>query len=145
MVTMIDSLDKQLIDLLTQDARQSSDVLGKRLDVSSSTIRRRVKKLIEQGIINIIAVAEPVKVGLSVEAVIAFDVSHEKVNSILKAIRKYPQVRWAAAMSGRFDIMALVWFDSTEDLYMFMENEIGNIGGVLKSETFICLHVEKRS
>ncbi|MEE8418967.1 MAG: Lrp/AsnC family transcriptional regulator [Dehalococcoidales bacterium] len=145
MSTSIDPLDRQLIDILMKDARRSSIVLGKQLNVSSSTIRRRIKRLVEEGVANIVAVPEPSKVGLMVEAIIALDVSHEKIDSILQALGDYPQVRWVAATSGRFDVMVYLWLVSTEELYRFIENEVGKLEGVLKSETFICLHVEKRS
>ena len=133
-----------MIDMLMQDARRSSAVLGKELNVSSSTVRRRMKRLVEKGVANIIAVPEPSKVGLMVEAIIAMDVSHERVDAILQELRQFTQVRWVAATSGRFDVMAYVWLDSTEDLYRFIENEVGKLEGIIKSETFICLHVEKR-
>lgn len=145
MSTSIDQLDRKLIDLLMRDARKSSIELGKELNVSSSTIRRRMKRLVDQGVANIIAVPEPSKVGLMVEAIIALDIGNEKIAPILKALREYPQVRWVAATSGRFDVMAYVWLDSTEELYKFIENEVSKLEGIVKSETFICLHVEKRS
>jgi len=144
MDTTIDSLDKRIIELLIQDTRQSSIALAKKLNVSSSTIRRRLNRLVEKGVVHIIAFPEPAKIGLAVEAIIALDVSHEKVDAILQALRKYPQVRWVAATSGRFDIMAYVWLNSTKELYKFIETEIGKLEGITKSETFICLHVEKR-
>ncbi|MFC1986919.1 Lrp/AsnC family transcriptional regulator, partial [Chloroflexota bacterium] len=62
-VAMLDSLDRRLIDLLQQDAHQPSKVLAKQLSVSSSTVRRRVKRLIQQGIIRIIAIPKPEKIG----------------------------------------------------------------------------------
>jgi len=139
----IDSLDKQLIDLLMTNARQNSDVLGKQLNLSSSTVRRRMKNLIDQGVINIVAVPESNKIGMFLEAIIALDVYHEKMDSVLKQLKKHPQVRWVAITSGRFDMLAHTWYESTEELFGFIENELGKIKGISKSETFICLHVEK--
>ncbi|MFC2035171.1 Lrp/AsnC family transcriptional regulator [Chloroflexota bacterium] len=138
-----DLLDKQIIDLLMEDARRSSKVLSKHLNVNSSTIRRRIKRLVEKEIIQIVAFPEPDKVGLHTEAIIALSVSHENSASVLEKLRGYPEVRWAAAMSGRFDIMAYVWLPTTDDLYKFIR-VIGGIEGVTQSETSICLHVYKR-
>jgi len=138
----IDSIDRQLIDLLMQDAHRTSEELARYLNVNSSTVRRRMKRLVEQGVINIAAIPKPSEVGLSTEAIIAFDVPHEKIDSVLEKLHGYPQVRWAAAMSGRFDIMALVWLRSTDDLHKFIL-ELGKLEGVIKTETFICLHVAK--
>jgi Lrp/AsnC family transcriptional regulator for asnA, asnC and gidA len=139
----IDSLDKQLIDLLMQDAHRSSDVLAKQLNVSSSTVRRRMKRLLEQGVIRFIAFPDRPRVGLPVTAVIALSVSHDKVASVLKALSKYPRSRWVAATSGRFNVMSHWWLSSTEELYRFMENEIGKLEGIVRTETFISLYTEK--
>jgi len=101
-----------------------------------------MKRLVEQRIVHVVAIPEPSEVDLSVEAIIAFDVHHDKVVSVLKELHEYPQIRWVSSMSGRFDIMALVWLRSTDDLHKFIL-ELGKVEGVTKTETFICLHVEK--
>ncbi|MEJ2739788.1 MAG: AsnC family transcriptional regulator, partial [Dehalococcoidia bacterium] len=62
----MDSLDTQLIQLLGQDARQDSKTLAKELNTSSATVRRRLKKLLQSGILHIIGVIDPSEVGLSV-------------------------------------------------------------------------------
>ena len=142
-IMAIDSIDEQLINLLAQDATKSSEVLAKQLNVHSSTIRRRIKKLVEQKKIHIIAIPEPSEVGLFLEAVVALDVVHDKLNIAMEALIKYPEVRWLAVTSGRFDIMAYMWFHSTNELYKFVETEVGSLEGVRNSETFICLHVAK--
>jgi len=139
---IIDSMDRQLIDLLMQDAHRTSEELAKHLNMNSSTVRRRMKRLVEQGIIHIVAIPEPGEVGLSTDAIIAFNVPNEKIVSVLEELHRYPQIRWVAATSGRFDIMAHTLLKSTEELHNFIL-ELGKIGGVTKTETFICLHVEK--
>ncbi len=127
-----------------QNANISSSVLAKQLNISSSTVRRRIKSLLEQGIIRIIAFPNLKKVGLPVVAVIALEVSHEKINSVIKALSIFPHATWVVATSGRFNVMSVWWFSSTEELYTFMESEIGKIEGIQRSETFIGLHEEKR-
>ena len=140
---MIDSLDERLIKLLEQDAYRNSQVLAKQLSVTSSTVRRRMQKLIQQGTLRIIARPEPSKVGFPLRAIIAFDVAHEKVRPVMKMLASCPEIRWLAATSGRFDLMALVWSTSTDKLFEFIETEISTMEGVKNTETFICMHVEK--
>ena len=140
----IDLLDIQLIDLLMYNANISSTALAKQLRVSSATVRRRIKSLLEQGIIRIIVFPDLKKVGLPVVAVIAFEVSHEKIDSVLKALGEYPHAAWVVATSGRFNVMSVWWFNSTEELYRLLESEIGKIEGIRRSEIFIGLHEEKR-
>ena len=139
----LDRMDEQLVNLLVQDARKSSKVLAKQLHTSSSTVRRRIQRLVERGIIHIVAMPEPHKVGLSLEAIIALNVVHEKINLAIEALSNQPSVRWVAATSGRFDVMAYVWLASTDELYNFLENKIGKLEGLKNSDTFICLHVAK--
>ena len=140
----IDLLDKQLIDLLMQNAYISSAALAEQLNVSSSTVRRRMKSLLEQGIIRIIAVPDLHKVGFPVVAFISLEVSHEKIKSVLKALSEYPHVAWVAATS-LFNVRSVWWVRSTEELYRLLESEIGKIDGIIRSETSICLQIEKRA
>ncbi len=140
---MIDSLDVQLISLLEKDANQTSEKLAEQLSVSPSTVRRRMKDLIRRGAIHIIAIPEPKQIGLPVIAVIAFQVSHENINSFLKALGSRKDVKCLYATSGRFDAIALMWFSSTEQLFEFIEKDIVKLEGVKTTETFICLHIEK--
>ena len=137
---MIDELDKQLISLLSQDAHKPSEVLAQQLNISSSSVRRRTKRLIENGAIRIIAVPDPHRLGLPLRAVIAFDVAHDKMNYVLQILGKRPEIRWLSATSGRYDMMAIGWFPSSDALYEFIERVVGKIEGIRNAETFICLY-----
>jgi Lrp/AsnC family transcriptional regulator for asnA, asnC and gidA len=139
----IDLLDSQLIDLLMQNANASSADLARQLNVSSSTVRRRIKSLLKQGIIRITAVPNLEKVGLPVVAFISLEVSHEKIKSVLEALSQYPQAAWVGATSGRFNVRTVWWVSSTEELFRLLESEIGKIEGIIRSETSICLQIEK--
>ena len=140
---MLDLSDKKLIELLMEDAQQSSETLGKRLKVSSATVRRRTKKLIQNGVLRIMAVTDPSKVGAPLAVVIAFDVVHEKLDSITKSLANRPEVRWVSTTTGRFDLIIIARFGSTEELANFTQKELPKLEGIRDSETFVCLHVEK--
>ena len=140
---MVDPFDKELISLLEHDARQTSEKLAEQLSVSSSTVRRRMSELIKNGVIRIVAMPEPKQIGLSLIAIVAFQISHEKTDSFFKTVSSRKAVKCLYATSGRFDAIALMWFSSTEQLYEFMEREVSKIEGIKATETFICLHAEK--
>ncbi len=142
-MAMLDSLDKKLIELLMEDAQRSSEMLGKQLKVSSATIRRRTKKLIQNGVMRIMAVTDPSKAGAPLAVVIAFDVVHEKLDSVTQLLANRPEVRWASTTTGRFDLIIIARFGSTEELANFAQKELPKIKGIRDSETFVCLHVEK--
>ena len=141
---MTDSLDLRLIQLLQENAHQSSEALAKRLGVSSSTIRRRMNTLIQKKIIRIVARPEPTKIGYAIRAICAFDIEHKNLQPALETLNNRPDIHWLAAISGRFDIMASIWATSTDDLFKQLV-EIGKIEGIKNIETFTCLHIRKHT
>ena len=76
-----DSMDEQLVRLLGQGARQNSEILAKQLNVSSATVRRKLRKLIQSGSLHIIGVVDPNGFGLPLAVVIALDVAHGKLKA----------------------------------------------------------------
>ena len=139
---MIDSLDEQLIHLLEQDAGQSSKALAKRLNASPATIRRRIRKLVQEDVIHIRALLNPSKIGL-MAAVLTLDVDHRSLGKAIKQLASKDNVVWLSTITGRFDIMALLRIKSTDELFAFLQEELPKIQGVKNSETFVCLHVLK--
>jgi len=140
---MIDELDKQLVHLLQEDARQSHNTLAKQLKVSPATVRRRIRKLTENRILRIVAILNPSELTGYFAGVIALDVAYDKLDSVVETLANRPEVTWVAIISGRFDIMAIVRFYSHEQLSNFIQTAVASLPGVLNTETFICLQVKK--
>ena len=140
----IDHIDEQLMHLLEGNARQSSEKLAKQLNVSSATIRRRLKRLIGSNVLHIVAYRDPSMVGLPVVAVVGFNIDHSLLDSAMQVICSYPEVILACTTTGRFDAFALVRFSSNDELSSFLRKEMTKVEGIKDSETFICLHIEKR-
>ncbi len=142
---MIDLLDERLIELLEKDATRTSQSLSKELEVDSSTIRRRVQKLIKEGIIRIAAISDPDKIGDHFVALVAFDIAPEHLDSVLDFLSRRPEFRYLSATTGRFDAIGIVWFPSSNEYYSFIQKELAKLEGIKNTETFICLQVKKRS
>jgi Lrp/AsnC family transcriptional regulator for asnA, asnC and gidA len=140
---MIDKIDTELIEILQQNAHFNSEEIAQQLHLGSSTVRRRLKKLLDSETIRFIAVPNWEKVGLPVVALIALDVDPNKIRSVSRRLSEYENCKWLAVTSGRYSIMSIWQFPSTEALYTHIEAEIGKLEGVIKSETFIGLHLEK--
>ena len=140
---MIDSVDEQIARLLSQNARQNSEALAKQLNLSSATVRRRLRKLIREDVLNIVGVVDPVKFGFPVAVVITLDVAHDKLESAMEVLAKRPEIRWVSTTTGRFDIMVLARFRSNNELSEFMTKVLAKLEGVKDSETFLCLYVKK--
>lgn len=137
------SLDKKLAKLLGENGRLGSEALAESLGVSPTTIRRRIRKLTQSGVMRILAVVDPEKAGFPLIGVIAFNIVHEKLESALEVLAGRPEIKWVSTTTGRFDILALGCFHSTGELSDFVGKEMASIEGLKDSETFICLQVKK--
>ncbi len=144
MVKAVDSLDEKLIRLLQQDAHRSSEVLAKQLDVSPATVRRRVGILLRKGVVQIVAIPDPEKVGLHLAVIIALKVDYDGLKEVMSALTAYREVSWACTTTGRFDILAMARFHATEELTRFLKSELTKIDGIRDSETFVCLGTRAR-
>ncbi len=141
----IDEIDKQIVRLLGQDARQSSETLAKQLNISAATVRRRLRDLMRRDLLRIIGVVNPASFGFPLLAVISLDVVHDKVTSTIEELSKKPEVSIVSTITGRYDIMIIARFGSTKDLSEFVSKELVKLDGIKNSETFICLEVKKKS
>ena len=138
-----ESIDIQLVRLLGQDARQNSETLARQLNISSATVRRKLRKLIQSGSLYIIGVVDPSMFGLPLTAILALDVDHEKLKGAMEKLANRSEITWISTTTGRFDIIARRRFASTDDLSSFLTDQVAMIDGVKNSETFICLDEKK--
>ena len=139
----MDLLDLELIKLLSQDAAQSNQIIAKKLKVTTATIRRRKGQLIKKDALRILGAVNPAKIGYGVTVVVAFDVQGDKLNSAVKLLSSLPEITWLSTTTGRFDIIALVRLQSTDELSQFITDTVSSIEGLRNSETFVCLRVAK--
>ena len=137
------SIDEQLVRLLARDARQNSETLAKQLNISSATVRRRLRRLIRSGSLRIVGVVDPIAFDRPLAVVITLDVAPDNLESAMEALAKKPEVGWISTTTGRFDIIALAQFRSSERLSNFITKELTQLEGVKDSETFVCLNVKK--
>lgn len=136
---MIDRIDKQLIRLLEKDGRASSFRLAKELHLSASTVRRRLKRLIENQTLRIVPVVDANQADISLTVIIGLGIAHDKMEEAFLTLTSYSEVKWFVTTTGRFDILARVQLRSTNELANFWSEKIRKIPGLKDSETFVCL------
>ncbi len=139
----IDPLDEELIRALGSDARDGAKEIIKHHKVSPSTIRRRISHLIKMGVMRVIGVFDPVKVGYPICAIMAFSVSYECLDSIVDLLVTRPEVKYLVVTTGRYDIIALVFVRSHEELANFVRKGLGKPPGLQDVETFVGLETKK--
>jgi len=138
-VIKLDPVDKKLIKLLQHDALQSSTLLAKQLEVSPATVRRRIKRLVEDRVIHVIAAVDPSRWRLNISAFVALKVDTLELDNVLRDLGSLEQVVNMRITTGGFDIITLVQVASIGELDDLLRCRITPIPGVLSLETFLCL------
>ncbi len=141
----MDELDRKIIGILQVDGRASNAKIARQLEVSEGTIRRRLKRLIEDEAIQVVALPEPSKLGYNTEAIVGIQVEPGKLEGVANELVRVPETLNVSVTTGAFDIFAWVALPSPEQLHSFLLGTLGKIPGVKRSETFVTLSVKKRS
>jgi Lrp/AsnC family transcriptional regulator for asnA, asnC and gidA len=131
----IDALDEKLLKVLKDNARQSAEKVAKRLKVSPTTVRRRMKKLTRSGAVVITAMVDPSKIGITVQL--------GDIESAADFLVKQNEVKWVSTTTGRFDLLFLAGFHSTTELADFIQRKMASIKGLKDIEVFVCLDMKK--
>lgn len=138
-----DELDRQVIRLLRADGRRSNREIARRLNVPEATVRYRVRRLIESGILKITASVDPAHLGYALTAVISVQVEPERIARAAEIIADMPEVMWAAITAGAHDIMLMASFRNQEEMFEFLTDRLAHIPGTLRTETSVALRVLK--
>jgi len=140
----MDELDRNIIGILEQNGRASNARIARTVRVSEGTIRRRLKRLIDDGIISVTAVPDPQKLGYQSEALIGVQVDPDRVNEVAVSLSELENTLWVAVTTGSYDVFTWATLPNAEALGLFLREKVGTIEGVRRTETFVNLGVTKR-
>ena len=135
----MDRLDTSIIEILQSDGRASNAGIARRVGVSEGTVRRRLKRLIQDEFIQVVALPDPAKMGLHSEALVGIQVDADRLDMVAGDLSGLKEVTWVAMTTGQYDIFAWVSVESTEALGILLRTKVGAIPGVCRSETFVSL------
>ena len=141
----LDRLDRRILAILQRDGRTPNTEIARQEGVSPGTVRRRIAALIEDGLIKIVAVVDPEKVGMSTVAFIHLDVDLAHLDEAAKALCRMPFVLYVAYTTGQSDVLIQAVFPNHKALADFWRNDLARVPGVLRSDTSIQLEVSKQS
>ena len=141
----IDDTDRKIMTLLQDDARQSNAAIARIIGVSEATIRRRIKIMVEDGVVAIRAVPNPQKFGLTTAAMIGIDVQPDMLESVGEALTARDEVGFLGVSTGRYDLLAWTLVKNLDEMRAFLEQFLAKVPGVRKTETLILLDVKKRT
>jgi Lrp/AsnC family transcriptional regulator, regulator for asnA, asnC and gidA len=139
-----DELDRQIIRLLRADGRRSNREIARRLNVPEATVRYRVRRLIESGILKITASVDPEHLGYALTAIISVQVEPERIGAAAAEVSDMPEVMWSAITAGAHDVMIMASFRNQDEMFNFLTNRLARIPGTLRTETSVALRVLKK-
>jgi Lrp/AsnC family transcriptional regulator for asnA, asnC and gidA len=140
-----DVLDRQIITLLRSDGRRSNREIARRLDVPEATVRYRVRRLTESGMLKISASIDPEQLGYGLTAVMSIELEPTRLVSAAETIGAFPEVMWLAIAAGTSDLILTASFKSQDELFAFIAERLSHVPGVTRTQTSICMRVVKKT
>jgi DNA-binding Lrp family transcriptional regulator len=144
-LTVLDNLDKQIIQELQIDGRQSNIKIGKKISTSEGTIRNRSRQLLKKEFIKIVAALNLPQLGFDLSVIIGLEVAIENLPEVEKTVARSPYIVFLANSTGNYNLMGLALFRGLKELDNFMKGMIHKLPGIKKAETFIMWSVIKNS
>lgn len=141
----IDAIDRQIITLLQLDGRASNVDIARSLRLAEATVRKRIERLIGDGVIRIVAVPSVDKLGLEIETVIMLKVDLGQAKRIAEQLAAMPAVRSVRHTTGEYDIIIEVVLPSDDDLLHFLTDSLASIQGIRATATSHVLKNIKQS
>jgi Lrp/AsnC family transcriptional regulator for asnA, asnC and gidA len=141
--TQLDDVSKAIIEQLQEDGRRSYAEIGKAVGLSEAAVRQRVQKLTDTGVMQVVAVTDPMQLGFYRQAMIGLRCSGD-TRKIADKLAAMPADDYVVLTAGSFDIMAEVVCESDEDLINLLNEQIRKLEGVVSTETFVYLRLHKQ-
>ncbi|MCU1571615.1 MAG: Lrp/AsnC family transcriptional regulator [Naasia sp.] len=139
----LDGVSKAIIEQLQHDGRRSYAEIGKAVGLSEAAVRQRVQKLTESGVMQIVAVTDPMQLGFYRQAMIGVRVSGD-TRVVADRLAAMPSVDYVVLTAGNFDILAEVVCENDDELIDLLNSEIRTLDGVSSTETFVYLRLHKQ-
>lgn len=142
--TVPDDVSRAIIQQLQEDGRRAYAGIGKAVGLSEAAVRQRVQKLVDTGVMQIVAVTDPTQVGFDRQAMIAISATGD-IEAIADRLAELAEVVYIVVIAGSFDILAEVVVTDDEHLLQLINGQIRTIPGVQRTETFLYLKLTKQT
>ena len=140
----LDDVAKAIIEQLQQDGRRSYAAIGKVVGLSEAAVRQRVQRLIETGVMQIVAVTDPLQLGFARQAMVGIKVSGP-LHPVSDALAELEEVDYVVVTAGAYDLLVEVVCESDDDLLELISDRIRAVPGVVGTETFMYLRLAKQT
>jgi Lrp/AsnC family transcriptional regulator for asnA, asnC and gidA len=140
----LDDVSKAIIEQLQQDGRRSYAAIGKVVGLSEAAVRQRVQRLIESGVMQVVAVTDPLELGFARQAMVGVRVTGP-LDPVADALAELDEVDYVVITAGSYDLLVEVVCESDEHLLELISGRIRKIPTVASTETFMYLELRKQT
>jgi Lrp/AsnC family transcriptional regulator for asnA, asnC and gidA len=141
---ILDDVSKAIIEELQQDGRRSYAAIGKVVGLSEAAVRQRVQRLIDSGVMQVVAVTDPLELGFARQAMIGIK-TDGPLDKVADEIAALDEVDYVVITAGAYDLLVEVVCESDEALLEVLSAKIRPIQGVVSTETFMYLQLRKQT
>ena len=139
----LDDIAKRIIELLQKDGRQSYAAIAKDVGLSEAAVRHRVQRLLDSGVMQIVAVTDPLQLGFRRQAMIGIRTQGDLL-AIGDALTALPEVVYVVTTAGSFDLLCEVVCEDDDHLLDLVAQKLRDPPGVVSTETFVYLKHNKQ-
>ena len=139
----LDATSKKIIEQLQEDGRRPYSTIGRAVGLSEAAVRQRVQRLVESGVVQIVAVTDPVQVGFSRQAMIGIQADGD-LEQLADRLGELAEVDYVVITAGSFDVLVEVVCEDDEHLLSVLSSSIRAMPGVRRTETFVYLKLRKQ-
>jgi len=137
-MTKVDDLDLQILSELSNDASISVPRLSKKIDVNSSVVYSRIKRLVKRKLIERFTIdVNDAELGYEVKALTGINIDTKQRDNVIEQLFNIDGVREVAEVTGRFDILVTMYSRSLDQMHKIVSEKIGRVEGIQSSESFI--------
>ncbi len=140
----LDDVSKAIIAQLQQDGRRPYAAIGEAVGLSEAAVRQRVQRLIRSGVVQIVAVTDPLQIGFTRQAMIGLR-AEGNLDPIVAELTAMDEVDYAVVTAGSFDILVEVVCEDDDHLLDLLNSRIRTIPGVRSTESFVYLKLAKQT
>jgi Lrp/AsnC family transcriptional regulator for asnA, asnC and gidA len=139
----LDAISKAIIEQLQEDGRRPYATIGKAVGLSEAAVRQRVQRLVESGVVQIVAVTDPLQVGFTRQAMIGIKAEGD-LQALADSLAELAEVDYVVITAGAFDILVEVVCEDDEHLLEVLNQQMRTLPGVRTTETFVYLKLRKQ-
>ena len=144
-VDEISDLDKRIIEHLQEDGRRPFTQIAAELGVSEAAVRARTNRMVERGILQIVGVTDPLKLGFHQQALIGIRCERDMLIEVAEAVADFPEVDYVVITAGSYDLLIETVCEDNDALLAFLADRLRAIDGVRETETFVYLRMIKQT